>query len=484
MLSEAGKYSLPIQFNRDVPGSAQFVVDGYAVPGAFTAKGAAFMLDAFKQVDQYLNGESWVVGADTTAVDAAGLAAQIQSRYSADYIAQWQQFLQTASVVRYADMKDAATKLAALSGNQSPLLALFSMVARNTAIALPGVAKTFQSTHVITPPDGDRLSRARPQASDSTRVVSSASQAYVSALAALQASLDRAANAPDTGVDQARDAALERASAARSAVQQVASRFTIDQSGVQSIVQTLMMAPITYAEPLLRKSAVSDVNARARAFCSSIRSLLTKFPFAPYATLEDSLDQVAAVFRPKTGTLWRFYDNALVAVLPKRQGQYVPVAGGSVQLAPSFVSFINRAATISDVLFADGSTPRLTIKAVPLSSRTSGSIALAANGVLNRSGAPFDWPGTGGDVKLVAVDSDTTIAGPYSGPWAIFRLFSTADDATPGPDGSVTFRWLERKGKMVNPNPKASVRVEAGPAAIALRNGFFSGVSCGGEAAK
>jgi len=473
MLSEAGKRSGPIQFNRIVPGSAQFVVDGYAVSGAYTADGATFMLGAFKSVDQYLNGESWVVGDDTTAVDATGLAAQLESRYSGDYIAQWQQFLQSASVVRYADMKDAATKLAALSGNQSPLLALFSTVARNTAIALPAVAKTFQSTQVITPTNsGDRL-------------VTSANRPYVSALAALQASLDRAANGADAGVDQARAAALERASAARSAVQQVAAQFTIDQSGVQSIVQTLMMAPITYAEPLLRNSAVSDVNARARTFCSSVRPLLVKFPFAPYAKIEASLDEVAAVFRPKTGTLWRFYDDALVAVLPKRQGQYVPVAGGSVQLSPSFVSFINRAAAISDVLFAEGPA-HLTIATHALPSPAFRSIALVINGMSVTADKGVDWPGLDEVTLVDGSNKRATIVGPYTGPWAIFKLFGAADEASSATDGSMTFTWTlrsESKADVINPS-RASVRVDAGPAAIALRNGFFSGVSCGGEAAK
>src|SRR5207248_11146722 len=122
-----------IQFNRRVAGSAQFVVDNYEVPGAFTKGGAVFMLAAFKTVDKYLKGESWVVGDEGTQIDQAKLAAELQARYAADYTAQWKRFLQSASVVRYSGVKDAAAKLAGLSGNQSPLLALFSLVSHNTA---------------------------------------------------------------------------------------------------------------------------------------------------------------------------------------------------------------------------------------------------------------------------------------------------------------------------------------------------------------
>lgn len=482
MLGEAANQSKAVQFNRYYPGSAQFVVAGYEVPGPYTAAGAAVMLGAFESVDKWVNGDQWVFGEDAPAVDVPGLAAQLVTRYATDYLGHWQRFLQSASVVRYADTKDAATKLAALSGNESPLLTLFAVVAENTAVSLPGMGQTFESTRIITPPGRG------------TTLVGPSNRPYMSALAELQASLDVAANAPDSAVDRATAAALKNIAAAKTEVLNVADQFPIDGSGILSIVQTLMMAPITYAEPLLRKSAASDVNTQARAFCASVRPLLIKFPFAQYATDQASLDEVAAVFRPQTGTLWRFYDEALSAVLPKRQGQYVPVAGGSVQLAPSFVSFINRAATISDVLFKDGSTPRLDILARLISSATAPFIGLTVSGVMLRAeagenvAAHLDWPGSGGEAKLEAGSTTIeTIAGPYTGPWAVFQLFGAADVVTPAPDGSTAFAWTPRtrdpKAQQGSPQ-RVTVRIAAGPAATALRNGFFSSVSCGGEAAK
>ena len=40
------------------------------------------MLNAFKTVDKYLSGESWVVGEDAGGVDKAKLVADLQARYS------------------------------------------------------------------------------------------------------------------------------------------------------------------------------------------------------------------------------------------------------------------------------------------------------------------------------------------------------------------------------------------------------------------
>jgi hypothetical protein len=44
---------------------------------------------------------------------------------------------------------------------------------------------------------------------------------------------------------------------------------------------------------------------------------------------------VSALLRPGTGSLWRFYDEALASVLPKQGNQYV--AAGSIKFTPGFV---------------------------------------------------------------------------------------------------------------------------------------------------
>ena len=133
------------------------------------------MLNAFKTVDKYLKGESWVVGDDAAQVDKAKLVAALQSQYSADYAAQWRRFLQSASVSRYANVKDAAAKLAVLSGNQSPLLALFSTVSQNTALPLlPDVVTVFQPTQTITPAGGHRQARRPRQREVHQRVADAA----------------------------------------------------------------------------------------------------------------------------------------------------------------------------------------------------------------------------------------------------------------------------------------------------------------------
>ena len=51
---------------------------------------------------------------------------QLRTLYAKDYINEWRSFLAAASVERFSSLSEGARKLAPLSGNQSPLLAMFS----------------------------------------------------------------------------------------------------------------------------------------------------------------------------------------------------------------------------------------------------------------------------------------------------------------------------------------------------------------------
>jgi type VI secretion system protein ImpL len=487
MLAEAGKPNPSVQFNRKVAGSAPYVVDAYEVPGAFTKGGSVFMLNAFKTVDKYLSGENWVVGDGAAGVDKAKLVADLRARYVADYVAQWRKFLSSASVAHYGGVKDAAQKLAILSGNQSPLLALFSVASQNTDIGIPEVTAVFQPVQLITP----------PAAKD--KLIGDGNAPYVNALLTLQSSLDQTANAQGPAAEQAAGQAAGNATAARTAARQIAAGFNIDQQGqVHSIVQNLMEAPIAYAEPLLRNFGAAEINVRARAFCAAARPLLAKFPFAPDATQQASLAEVAAVLRPGSGSLWRFYDDALVAALPRQGNQFVPNAGGSVKLTPGFVTFLNRAAAFSTIMFKDESPePHLSFTLQPTPSEPFSSVSVSLDGEVIRStvggnvaSARIDWPGAGREAKLSAGNGgpDLTMVGPYNGPWAVFQLFNAADEWKQGSNGyRVGWELATRAQRVTLPggqSAKIIVQMDNGPATTVLRKGFFAGSQCAGDIAR
>ncbi len=487
MLAEAAKTNPSVQFNRKVAGSVPYVVDAYEVPGAFTKGGFAFMLNAFKTVDKYLVGENWVVGEGVAGVDKAKLVGDLRARYVTDYIAHWRKFLSSASVARYGGVKDAAQKLAILSGNQSPLLALFSVASQNTDIGVPEVTAIFQPVQLITP------------AAAKDKLIGDGNAPYINALLALQSSLDQTANAHGPAAEQAAGQAAGNATAARTAARQIAASFNIDQQGqVHSIVQNLMEAPIAYAEPLLRNFGAAEINLRARAFCAAVRPLLAKFPFAPDATQQASLAEVAALLRPGSGSLWRFYNDALAAVLPRQGNQFVPNPGGSVRLGSGFVTFLNRAEMFSAILFKnDSPEPHVSFTLQPTPSDPFSSVSVSLDGEVIRSttsgnvvSARIDWPGAGHEAKLSAGNGgpDVTMVGPYAGPWAVFQLFNAADEWKQGPNGyRVGWELATRAQRVTLPggqSAKIVVQMDNGPAATVLRKGFFAGSQCAGDIAR
>src|SRR5664280_2005742 len=123
MLAEAAKSNSPIDYNRQFPGASQVVTQPHVVPGAFSKGGWTYMKDAIAHVDRYANGEQWVLGDQGAAtIDRGALSASLRDRYSSDFVKQWRTYIKSASVVRYAGMKDATTRLAQHSADQSPLL--------------------------------------------------------------------------------------------------------------------------------------------------------------------------------------------------------------------------------------------------------------------------------------------------------------------------------------------------------------------------
>ena len=484
MLAEAAKTNPSVHFNRKYPGSASYVVDPYEVPGAFTKGGFGFMEGAFKTVDRFLQGESWVVGEDAKPLDRARLVADLRSRYVADYVDHWRRFLRAASVARYSSVRDASQKLTVLSGNQSPLLSLFSLASRNTAVSATEIASIFQPLHTVTPP------------ADTAKLIGQTNQPYMTALVALQSSLEQAAAAAGTAGEAAASQAAGSAAAAKTAARTIAASFTIDQQGqVQSTVQKLMEDPISYAEPLLTRFGAEQINARTRAFCAAARPVLAKLPFNSATSVQASIGEVSALLRPGTGSLWTMYNDVLQSVLPRQGAQYAP-AGGNVRLSPSFVALFNRLAVFSDVLFAGGAQePRLSITVQPQLTEGTTSVTVHLEDDVVRSSGNLqsrrvDWPGAKHDAKLSAQlgGTEATIVGPYAGSWALFQLFYDADAWQPA-GSAMRAEWsLRTRGQGISlPGGAAlKVAVDVSPANVAtvLRRGYFVGVDCGGDAAR
>jgi type VI secretion system protein ImpL len=486
MLAEAGKNNPPINFNRQYPGSAQVLVETHEVPGAFSKGGWAFMKDAVAHPDRYFSGEQWVLGDQAAAnIDLGKLGQDVKTRFYADFVKEWRTYLKSASVLRYAGLKDASQKLVQLSGNQSPLLEWLAVASQNTSVDDPGVAAVFQPAQAVVPPGS------------TDRFIAPPNQNYMNALVALQASIESIADQPPNDATAA--GPLNNATQAKVTTRQMAQTFRIDADGhIEASVQKVLEDPIVYTEALLRTLGPAELNGKGKGLCNQFRTLMTRFPFNPASSTDATLAEVNGVFRKPDGALWTFYDQNLQKLLPKQGAAYVPATAGGVTLSQGFVNFFNAAAGFSDAVYAAGAQdPRINYTLKPEVSEGIQTVSLHIDGqAISYSGGTatpkqFTWQGGGVHEAKATVKFG---GGPDlewsndTGVWAVFQLFAHAERWQPASQGS-TLEWVIRvgKGPMLLPNGKPlTVRftLDMGGAPPIFQRGYFSRMACVAEVAR
>jgi type VI secretion system protein ImpL len=484
MRADASKNNPSLNFNKKYPGSAAAVVNNVDVEGAMTKAGFAFMQEALKRPEKYFGGEEWVLGSQAAAgVDMAKLTAELTAMYQNDFIKQWRDFLTRTTVLRYSGLRDAASKLNVLSGNQSPLLAAFCEASYNTAVENDAIKLAFQPVQQVVPPacQGAIVQFVQPP-----------NQPYVGALLQLQSCLDQAVTQLEAAPADQRDAikgnCVPTAAQAKVATRQIAQGLQIDQvAHVERTVQKLMEDPITAAEGLLRPAGPAD----AGGLCAALRPLLAKYPFSPASGARATLDEVTAFFGPG-GAMSAFYEQNLKEVMLNQGGRYIPNPASQFRLNPAFEAFWNRAAAVQLAIYPGGAPAaqyRFTLR--PVTTEGIQSINVNINGQVHRwSGgsftqpATFIWPGGQQRVSLSARltgGSELNLLN-YDGLWAVFQFFADADRTTPGP-GNFRMEWVPKISgqpmRLPNGQPLRLIfDVDSGAAPAIFQKGYFAGFTC------
>jgi type VI secretion system protein ImpL len=478
MIADVSAKAPSVDYAKRFPNAAGLVRDPYIVPGAFTKPGWYAMQGAFKNIDRFFSGETWVVGDQAAApTDRPKALAQLRAMYVKEYVGHWRNFINAAGVERFGSVQEGARRLGPLTSNQSPLLAMFSLVSRNTAVDTQLVGPAFQPVQVVTPPG------------DTVKYIGPSNEPYMNALVALQSSLEQISKGPPDGADAAVSQALSDASQAKLAAKQVANKFQIDdEAKVHVTVQRLMEAPILYAEGALQIVGPAQLNGKGHAFCAPFQQLMAKQPFNPSGSQSASLDEVSALLQPGTGSLWTFMEGQLGNYVAKQGSEFVEKPGTAVRISPTFLAFVNRAAEFSTTLYrGGGAAPGLTFTMRPLLSDALPSLTVTIDGQparFTRTSTPtkrIAWvAGEGSEARLSGlVGGREQEFYAFQGPWAIFKLFGRAD-WFPGEPFDV-LEWRVPPEVHGGELLRARFNVNFGGAKPILRRDFFSGVSCSGR---
>jgi type VI secretion system protein ImpL len=430
LFSGIDRYYLPLKadVSRKVPGASftkQFheagdvivCSQGVAAPcphdveGAFTPDGFARMQNAIAQ--NRIISEEWVLGKTAAQqLDQATLQKQLSDRYYGDFISQWRAVLQSSAVRGYPNFHDADVTLGKLTSPSSPLLELLWFVSHNTNVQFPQVADSFQPVQSVVP------------AGPPDQYILPSNQQYVMALTKLKSQIGLLATSPTgTGDPALVTQTLAAVGEANGAVAQLAQKFRVDpQFHIETVTQNLLTQPLDHAQALVKTGPIVGLNGSGKAFCNQFTPITSKFPFNPNSNDDLSLDQLNAILAPGTGTLWTTYRDKWAQYLPKQGSRYEANASGSVKISPEFVGFFNRAASLSDALYAGTPTPHMAYSLKLITTNIDnltlkvGSQSLAGVGQQKT----FTWTGAPEDV--LATEKDIPVGAPHSGPWGAFHF--------------------------------------------------------------
>jgi type VI secretion system protein ImpL len=456
MLAAANKANKPVNYNRDIKGSEEFVVNAKDVLGAFTRPGFDSMSKFIKNPKPFFGGESWVLCGDAAVskdtartncdtrqnYDLAQLGKEITDLYSADYIRAWQGYVKASSVVKFKDLEDAAAKLEALSNNTTPLMALFWLATQHTSVDNDKIKAAFQPIQEVVPGPATMVKY----------IYEDKVGPYVTSLTQLQTGVRAAADAK-TDVNVA-DKTIALAGDARMKVKEVARRFNPDPTAqVDQLSAKLLEDPITQVERMLKGVGADELNAKGGGMCKGFNAVANKFPFNPSSKVDATIDDVNKIFRPGDGLLPTFYKENLTKYLKKDGADYKPTGEpGPIQMNPAFVRFFSEAMRFSDMVYPGGSqAPNLRYTLTPIKTDVVQSYSVSIDGqkanLTAGSGKQFTWPGGSGETRITAKvgTADFSVAGD-TGLWALFHFFANADNQTASGTNYI-LEWIPRQGR-------------------------------------
>lgn len=513
------------------------------VEAAYTRDGWGTLMDSIKNHKLESAGEACVVGNQSGSGSVSSeKERKVRDLYVDNYIEHWKAFVAQHHVAPFSSPGDAAQKLSVLAdNNRSALLAVAYMTSYNsdlvsmghagesTAEALTetgkGVVKSLfnkvtKATGTATGPVQNALAPApglgandviyafKPawavaDPANRDKWINPANQPYIQALQELGnslAALPSRNDAKDPANLQAFDRANKALIAARAAYDALGAAIPNTSSGVDLNLKALLLEPITYARAVIGKVPNAPVppdpnipvrlhvNQSAKTLCASIEVVDSKYPFNPLSKDEATLQDIATVFAPKTGTLDQFAQSPEVLKAYQHQGATWAPNPAVGEFSQPFVATLNSLSGFQSALYPDLTGNPHFEYTVTLDGTGHLAFELNVDGHALSFGhkkavtsARLVWPPTTSQPTSLDVKAGQPLQLKESGLWGLFRVLQRADKQE---GGLFVFSATALGNGNQNPlrdshgNPiQVQIRIDSA-AANAFGKGYFGKLSC------
>ncbi len=446
---------------------------GAKVRGAFTRRAFdEIVKDRLENAAKIL--EPWVIEVETKEGDTAQLKEieRLRSRYFERYVEEWKGFLQSLTVSERVGNAQALALLQDLTrGEPPPLARLFRAVAYNTRLgglagalakAGEGVVEKLRrnlgaSAETVTaavragtereerplsaadveraftgflefgvPPEQPPAPPAAGGGAPPPARPNLPLDVYQEQLAFVRDALQTAMESADPGPLVAR---------VQSARTRVRALIDTQEIGWRPRLESLLWPPLEAASLSSAREAAAGASLK---WCSSValpfqRNVASRYPFRRGGE-DAALADVAELFRPNSGLLWGFYNEALRSDI-QRSGdgfRFARSLGGASGFRPDLLDFLKKAQDVTTVLFPSGAaepnvqfsvrirpTPRVAVVWLEV----DGQKLDYRNGPeeWHRLGWPGQGKASGASLRVRGVDGQEETV-QQDGEWGLFRL--------------------------------------------------------------
>jgi type VI secretion system protein ImpL len=200
----------------------------------------------------------------------------------------------------------------------------------------------------------------------------------------------------------------------------------------------------------------SSAEAQANEYCEAVYKkvndvFLGKYPFVKRGRMA-KLKDFTKFFKPETGELWEYYNNALSGRIPRKHGTFAVAktgAGDRTKINPQVIRFLNRAADLSQSMFPTGSEDVLVefqawiehnLAVAKTTLTIDGTTIEHVNGPLRYQ--PMKWPGEGEKGAEIKAWSRTVRGGvKMEEDWGLFLLMEEGTPKGSSDSEIFTVRW-------------------------------------------